>query len=422
VRHVDSEPPDEQKVVRADFAILDSQFPQAEPRGFRNTEFCEFLRRYSNVTVFGMYEMPLGELAAHPHVLGVNRSQFRAKKAGFKSVHPEQCANIRWLNPAAGYEIGLAYSVFLAETYALLPFYETHGIPFIFTLFPGGLFALHNPHSDAMLHRVCGSPQFRGVIATQVITRDYLLAGGFCPESRITLVFGACVQFRPADVLPKEQFPTDKQTLDLCFVASKYSPQGYDKGYDLFVRTAQLLAERDYCFRFHVVGDFEPDDCPLGAAADRFHFYGPQMPAFLLRLYSRMDIFLSPNRPGALVPGNFDGFPLGGDPSSCGVTLLVADELGINTHYRDRSELIVIPLDPEAIAQEIVALKNDPALMYAIGASGRRRTEELYDLDVQVDARADLISQFVELRPRPQQPPPASMSARWKRLGRVVGR
>ena len=388
------------KVVRADFAILDSQVPQKHPRGFRNTEFCEFLRRYSNVTVFGMHSVRLGELAEHRHVLGVSRSKFRENKAGFAAVHPEWRADVRWLDPNARYEIGLAYSLFLAETYALLPFYEAHNIPFIFTLYPGGLFALNNQHSDAMLRRVCGSPQFRGVIATQHITRDYLRAGGFCPESRITLVFGAYTQFRPDEVLLKQRFPGDKPTVDVCFVASKYSAHGHDKGYDLFIRTAALLAERDPCFRFHVVGDFGPDDYPLGAAEERVRFYGLQSPSFLLDLYSRMDLFVSPNRPGALLPGNFDGFPLGADASSCGVTLLVADELHINTHYRDRSELIVIPLDPQAIACEIVELKEAPDLMYTIGARGRERTETTFGIDIQVDARVQLISQFVGLRPR----------------------
>lgn len=387
-------------VIRADFAIIDSQFPQRVPYGFRNIEIVEYLRRFSNVTAFAMNPMRPGPDAWFGHGYGVPRKEFRANKQGFLSVSPDLGASIRWLSDAARYEIGLAYSFFLAETYTLLPFYERHRVPFVFMLYPGGAFGLNNESSDAMLRAIFGSEQFRAVIVSQHVTRDYLLERRLCPPERIHFVFGGFIQIRPADVLPKVRLGEGKDSFDACFVAAKYSPQGEDKGYDLFIAAAGILAERDPQMRFHVVGNFDASDIALGPAAGAVTFHGILTPDRLRDLFARMDVFVSPNRPGVLFPGNFDGFPLGADAAACEVALLVADPLGINTHYKDGQELVTIPLDAERIAEIVLELKSAPRRLREISASGRARTEELWAIDHQIEQRVAVFRRFTDLHPR----------------------
>lgn len=378
------------RAVRADFAVIDSRFPQRVPYAFRNAEIVEYLRRFTNVTAFAMPPTKPGPEAWFAHGYGVSREEFRANKQGFLSVYPDLADRIRWLNPDARYEIGLAYSFFLAETYTLLPFYAEHRVPFVFVLYPGGAFGLDNPSSDAMLRQLFGSDLFRGVIVTQEVTRTYLLDRGLCPADRIHFVFGGFSQFRPADVAPKVRFPDNKETFDVCFVAAKYSPEGADKGYDVVVRTAQLLAGEDPPIRFHIVGNFNSTDVALEDAAPVLTFHGVQPPSYLREFFSRMDVFLSPNRPGLLYPGQFDGFPLGGDAASCGVALLVADPLELNTHFRDRVDLMTIPPEPETIAKILLDLKDDPERLHRLAASGQTRTADLFSIDRQIGGRVEV--------------------------------
>lgn len=67
------------------------------------------------------------------------------------------------------------YCLFLSGIRKFLPFIERQRVPFVFTLYPGGGFRLHDPGSDALLRRVFASPYFRGIITTQHATTAYLL-------------------------------------------------------------------------------------------------------------------------------------------------------------------------------------------------------------------------------------------------------
>jgi glycosyltransferase involved in cell wall biosynthesis len=287
----------------------------------------------------------------------------------------------------------------LAITYVLLPFYEKHRIPFTFVLYPGGGFGLNFDGSDKMLKKIFASPYFRGVIVTQAITRDYLTRKKLCPKDRIHYIYGGFVQFKKDELKPKRYFKKDKKTFDICFVAAKYSEKGVDKGYDLFIEAAKLLSKQTEDIMFHVIGDFDKSDIDISDIKDRVKFYGYRQPDFLAEFYAGMDIFLGPGRPFKLFEGNFDGFPLGIDAGYCGVGLFVSDELKINRYYTAK-DIVIVPLSAKTIADTIMRHYNNLDGLYDLSRRGQARTQELFDMDNQINERIKVFRKYVGLEMR----------------------
>jgi len=388
------------ETVLADFAIIDAQFPQKEPLGFRNTEINTYLSQIGNAHAFTMYPMKPGQEAWFTHGYGQDERLFADNLRGYLSHHPDYAGRVSRLDPRARYQIKLAYSFFLAETYVLLPFLEKQKIPFVFVLYPGGAFGLHNPDSDTMLKRIFSSPFFREVIVTQRITSDYLASNHLCPPQKINYIYGGFVQFESTNLLPKIEYPKRKKTFDVAFVAAKYSDRGIDKGYDLFIDVAKHLSQANDNIHFHVVGGFGPSDIDVTEIASKVTFYGYQRPTFLQEFYSRMDILLSPNRPGQLFAGSFDGFPIGIDASYCGAALFVSDPLKMNEHYTNGLDIIILPLDPTKIAKAILKYYNCPEKLYKLARRGQIVTQRLFDTNTQIAKRMGVFRKYVELEPK----------------------
>lgn len=386
--------------VTSDLAIVDSQFPQRNPLGFRNVEIVEYLRRVDNSTAYAMHPMRPGRDAWFRHSYGVSRRKFDSNHGEWQKLYPDLGHKVGQLDPRKSYRFGLAYSFFLAETYTLLPFYERHNAPFVFVLYPGGAFGIDNASSDLMLRRIFASEQFRSVIVTQELTRDYLLDRGLCDASSIRYIYGGFVQFDPTQVRSRSFFREHKQTFDICFVAAKYSNRGIDKGYDLFVEAAKRLSKYDPRFRFHVVGGFTPSDISVRELGPKIKFYGFRSPEFLAEFYSRMDVFLAPNRASKLYEGSFDGFPLGIDAAYCGVALFVSDPLSMNREYVVDKELVVIGEDVGETVERIIDYFHDPSALQALAHHGAEKTRELFDRERQVADRLRIFSEHIPLLPR----------------------
>jgi glycosyltransferase involved in cell wall biosynthesis len=380
--------------------VVDSIFPQKEPMAFRSVEINEYLKNLKNFEAYTMYPMKPDTDAWFSHGYGVTKAIFKENLLGYSKYFPENTNRIHLLKEKSKYKFGLAYSFFLSETYVLLPFYEKNKIPFVFVLYPGGGFGLNNNGSDKMLRKIFNSPCFREVIVTQQITKDYLINNKLCSADKISFIYGGFVQFRKSDVIKKRTYPNDKTTFDICFVAAKYSKRGVDKGYDLFIDTAKRLVKVIPEARFHVVGGFDREDIDVVSLKDKITFYGYKKPEFLKDFYSRMDIFLAPNRPSKLFPGNFDGFPLGIDAVYCGVALFVADELKMNTHYETGKEVVVIGLDSDKIANKIAEYYNNTEELYRLSLRGKMKTQEIFDIDHQIQKRLDVFRKHLLLKER----------------------
>jgi glycosyltransferase involved in cell wall biosynthesis len=289
--------------------------------------------------------------------------------------------------------------IFLSNIRDYLLAIEERRRPFAFTMYPGGGFHMNMPGADKCMERVFASPCFRKVIATQPIIRDYLIDKGYCDPEQIAFIRGGCVHrsaFEPPP--PKPRYGVAKAALDIAFVAVKYSPIGADKGYDLFVETAQVLTALGIDARYHVVGNFDSNVLALGPAAPRFRFYGFRPREFFRTFYSLMDLVVSPNRPFILNKGGFDGFPT----TACieaglqSVALLLTDPLGCNAIFRDGEDAIIIRPERDDIVAHILQMARDPERVAAIGESGRIALTAAYNRDVQIAPRLAVLRELLD--------------------------
>jgi glycosyltransferase involved in cell wall biosynthesis len=294
----------------------------------------------------------------------------------------------------------LFYCIFINNIYDFVFYLEKFKIPFVFTLYPGGGFQMNNKYSDKKLRRVLSSPMFRKVIVTQNITKDYLVSNQFCSEDQITLIFGCVV---PQQSLVKEDFGrknylVNKETLDICFCAGKYMPQGIDKGYDVFIEVAHLLAKKYDFVKFHVIGGFDANDIDVSVISDKIVFYGYQKFENLESIFKSIDIIISPNKSFVLNEGSFDGFPLGTvvEAALNGVLAIISDDLNQNATFINNEELIIIKSDAVAIEKELINLIENPARIIEIAHRGQLKFQEVYSNTIQMKPRIDLLNEIIK--------------------------
>jgi hypothetical protein len=318
----------------------------------------------------------------------------------------------------------LAYVTFLGNAIRLVPFFESRGIPFILQLYPGGGFEIDRPETDEKLRRVLLSGLCRKVIVTQRITERYIVDKiGFDP-AKIEHIFGGVFESRVPFSFDREKafYPKDKDTIDLCFVAHKYGGNITSKGYDQFVAIAVELAGAFEHLRFHVVGDYLPENVSLGEFTSRFTFYGRRSSAFLADFYKSMDAIISINRPFDLTPGSFDGFPTGAciEAGFHGVLNCINDPLDLNPCFTDGGDIILLNLDYVRSAARLRDLIGHPAELYRIAEQGWRKFHDVFDTNRQLWARTRVIAaelmRHEGLIVRPAPDPSALDSAPFERV------
>jgi glycosyltransferase involved in cell wall biosynthesis len=374
-----------------DLAIFDNDQHFSFCRSpFRRTEYAYYLQAYATARVYSTFAE---RLASEGKALAEWQAEYQELEP---QVFPlAQAARNPWPR--------LAYTVFLTNAGYFLPFWERHNLPFAFTLYPGGGFCLNDAASDLRLRRVFTSPCFRKVIATQELTSQYVLARDMCRPEQVELIRG-CVL--PLDELtrelpPRRRFPEDKSTLDVAFVAFKYSPRGEDKGFDIFVSCAARLSQVLPQARFHVVGTFTADDLPSHAPRSRFTFYGPRPTDFFPQFYSGIDLMLAPTRPFVLAPGAFDGFPTAActEAAACGVAVFCTDVLGMNAFFVHDQDMVIIPPDADAASVAVLQYCRQPEKLRQLGANGRQVVLARYNRDAQLLPRLKSLRACMEAEP-----------------------
>lgn len=370
---------------RRELIIFDDAFPHLLT-SFRIAEFNRYFEEFGSSLVHSTGN-------SFPS-LGDHRP-FEAIVEEYESAYPRFKDRVRRFDPRRKLHADVLYSVFLQNAHVLLEIARRDNVPFVFTLYPGGGFRLNAPESDEKLRAVCSSPQMKKVIATQKVTRDYLVDGGFCRPEQVEFIYGGVF---PADRLgtdhtPRKLYGRTKRTFDICFVAHKYMAGGIDKGYDVFVHVAQRLADRDD-IRFHVVGPFGPHDGEVTLLGDRIHFWGSQTTGFFSEFYGKMDIILAPNVPFVLYPGAFDGFPTGAciEAGLAGVGVFAADPLKLNIAFKDGQEIVIVPHDADATADIIRSYYRNYDRLCELAWRGRDAFRRVFSLDQQMGPRLKLLS------------------------------
>ena len=375
------------QVKEVDLLILDTFFPHPISR-FRLEEFCVYLKHFRNSMV----------LSTGEHLPAVKETRnLGAIIHEFENLYPEFIGRTQaTTHDIDGYSARLAYLVFLSNTGYFLDALEKKGIPFIFTLYPGGGFEINQGKSDSILRRIFSSVQFRKVIVTQQITYDYLVKNNFCSEDKMVFIYCGVM---PLDLLnksknyQKEFFGFEKDSLDICFVAIKYMPMGVDKGYDVFIEAAKKLAQLHSNINFHVVGNFSEADIPINGLESKITFHGFQELDWFDNFYVDKDIILSPNIPFVLLKGTFDGFPTTAcvEASLRKVAVFCTDELKLNNHFIDNEEIVIIPHDADRIVRIIEAFYKKPDKLRSVAEKGAAKMREVFSYKSQIMPRIQLL-------------------------------
>lgn len=294
----------------------------------------------------------------------------------------------------------LFYCIFINNIYEFINPLEKFKLPFVFTLYPGGGFQMNDDQSDLKLKRILSSPMFKKVIVTQHVTKDYLITNQFCAEDKITLIFGGVV---PQNSLIKDDsgrknYLVNKATLDICFCAGKYMPKGLDKGYDVFIALAHLLAKKYDFIKFHVIGGFDAEDIDVSEIKDKIEFYGYQKFENLESIFKGIDIIISPNKPFVLNKGSFDGFPLGTvvEAALNGVLAIVTDELNQNTNFINNKELIITESDSLSLEKVLTNLIDTPSRIIEIAHNGKLKFQQVYSNTIQMQPRIELLQKLIK--------------------------
>ena len=220
----------------------------------------------------------------------------------------------------------------------------------------------------------------------------------FCKENQIEYIFGWLLKQRVKPKPRKEHFGINKDRLDICFVAFKYTPKGTDKGYDVFIETAKKLYTKKDNIYFHVVGNFDENAIDVSEISSRITFYGTKDPVWFDEFYKDMDIILSPNQPNQLFKGAFDGFPTTAciDAGLRRTALFCTDPLGMNDgFFVDRQDIVIIPHNPEQITEVIMHYYDNPEELKAISENGRVKILKLYSYESQIKPRIELLKKEI---------------------------
>lgn len=287
----------------------------------------------------------------------------------------------------------LAYSVFLNETIFFLPYIEKNKIPFIFTLYPGGGFRINDNESDIKLQKIFNSQYFRKVIVTQNVTQRYLLERGFCREEDIEFIYGVPMKPNKSRFLKNKE----KESFDICFVAAKYTEQGRDKGYDIFIDVAHKLNKISEKFKFHIVGGFNENDIDITRIEKSISFYGYLDISELREFYLDKEIIVSPNRTNVLAKGAFDGFPTASvvEAGLCGVVMLFTDELNQNIYFTNNEDCVFINHSVDLIVSKILHLFSNKEKLIYIANKGKNLLEKIFSYKYQMEPRNNLISKYI---------------------------
>lgn len=365
-----------------DLIILDDLYPHPIST-FRNIEFNEYLRHFKNVEI---------------HSSGDALSSIHEKRSIKKIIETYSTNNITKIyNHHRPLKAKLLYSIFLCNIYGYLEVIERNKIPFVFTLYPGGLFLLDSPESDKKLRRVFESKYFKKVIVTQKITKEYLLKHNFCNEAKIEFIYGVVSPPIDENIWNRKlKYGIEKSTIDICFVANKQMKHGLDKGYDLFIESMKLVQQEFQNVQIHIVGPYDATDYETNQLHN-IHYHGFISHAELHDFFLFQDIIVSPNRAFVLRAGSFDGFPTAActEASANGVAMFVSDPLKQNMFYSDLENIVIIDENPEQIAKKLIEFISDINKTYELAHNGLFKFKEIYSFENQLKKRIDVLNNII---------------------------
>ena len=374
-----------------DLVIIDDVFPHPV-RESRYQEFLSYFEHFNSMKVL--------TTGTSVHLLG--KKTVQGLIIDFKRKLPEIGSKLERFSTFDNINCKLLYFVFLQNVASFVYMAESRGIPFVFSLYPGGGFGLGDDSSDEALKRVTSSPCFRKVIVTQQATYNYLIDKNFCKPEQIEFIFGMVTPLNKIEkgvYVNKKHYGVDKKKLDICFVAHMSTNYGQDKGYEVFVEVAKQLVKMHSDIHFHVVGNFYEKIIDISEIKDNITFYGIQSQNWFDGFYKDKDIILSPNIPSRIFKGSFDGFPT----TRCieaglhKTAIFCTDPLVLNnSHFKDNEQIVIINSTSSKIINRIEYYYNNPVDLKNICENGYKAIKDLYGFDNQIAPRIRLLEANIQ--------------------------
>lgn len=359
-------------------ALFDPLFPQWAKGFHAEYEYGEIVRRLpARCAVFGMES---GALDFYRAISGASEVNPELAKLSFPSVLAG------W-----GFPFKVAYSCFPRAIHHSLPKIVAAKARYCFTAYPGA-FLLENETSDRRLLDLLGGAGFRRVLATQPITRDYLIDRLGANSGDIEFQFGGV--FRLPAVVPAVNCFA-RESIRIVFCAHRHMPGALDKGLDVFFSVAKLLRRFRPDIAFVLVGPFDQEIGEMRAALGGSLVWYPYLHnSELLRVLSGCDLFLSYLRPNLVQPGRFDGFPVAAavQAAAAGVLVLSNDPLNQGRGYFDPGcHYVDISESASHCRDVVIDLIENPGRAREVAIRGQKRVYEIYDLQSQLLPRLQMI-------------------------------
>lgn len=292
----------------------------------------------------------------------------------------------------------LAYMLFYNNIIKYFHFLERNKTNFVFTLYPGGGFGFNDSTIDNNLKRICASKYFKGVIVNQNCTKSYLIEKNICSENQVELIFGVPLNLETSEI-ENYKYQKANNQLSVLFFGNKYTPNGADKGFDVFLKVVALLYNKINNINFIVIGGFSEEDVTISSIKNVIDFKGTLNEFQFNEILLQTHILLSANIPFTLSQNAFDGFPL----ATC-VTASLYGNLNLMTDYFNESEkinlidnvdYIKVDSDEKQIAEIIKKLDSNRELLKEIALQGRNKILHLYNYENQITKRIDFFKKIL---------------------------
>jgi lipopolysaccharide transport system ATP-binding protein len=330
-------------------------------------------------------------------------AEFTDHFSAYRALYPELAQRIGQYVPSRLQGAKFAYITFLNNAHQYLDDLTRFEIPFVLNLYPGGGLGLNEAESDQKLLRVLASPLLKAIIVTQPVVENYLAQLAKQNDLKLPplhLIQGVVANpdyFNSNLTQHGPRYGFGKEVLDVCFVAENYMAGAANKGFPDFVQAMQGLKDLPQ-LRIHLVGGgYSASDYQVPGLASSIEYHGRLSTTQLREFFANADIIVSPNRPGLLHAGNFDGFPTGAcvEAALCQVAIVASDALQQNPGYKDQTSIFLLQDQQESWPQQIERvirhLALQPDLLRKVAIEGQCVTQSLYSPEKQIASRQDIL-------------------------------
>lgn len=362
-------------------AIIDDYYPKATS-GFRLAEFDALQAADTRIEVVTTQDNSRDQLVHLPPLPDSKQTERRIR----------YISSVTRVGPALAY-----YGVFLSNARRIAILASANKVPFSFTLYPGGGFALMDPRSRLILSDIVRSPWLRRIVVTQPAVHDYLSQEFPGIRDHIDYIFGIPTwsAIAPTDRRSDSQIQFPKRCMRVVFVAHRYHSSGRDKGIDAALDSVAILKSRGIPCCWYFVGDWKEISC-LHTGTGNVTFTGVLNPPELAQLLQRCDVAVFPNRAGVHGPGHFDGFPLTAAVEAAlnGCAIVSTNPYGQETPIKAGRDYFEIKASAVSIADQLEELALDPEKLIAARRRHRRQWRHVFSPEKQIAPRLRVIDQL----------------------------